>query len=263
MSLAKPVSASRLERVHVAAQDRRAVGVGDGRRRPLELGRLRQDVGRERDVRARGAPSSRISRTRRSCAGFMCALIRQTATDSRSRARILPGDVAHRLLVERRDDGSRVVDPLVHLEPVAARDERRRRIPEDVVELLAVRPPDLEHVAEAARRDERERRARLRDHRVRRHGRAVEDRLAPPSGAIPSAAHALDDAEVEARRRRGHLGDPRLARVADGEDIGERSTGVTADDPAHRPGRILVCLRAGTFRSGTARRRRRRAAPGR
>ncbi|MEZ5101562.1 MAG: hypothetical protein R3C15_17535 [Thermoleophilia bacterium] len=41
-----------LEPVHVEAEDRRAVRVRDRGRRPLELRRLGEDVGRERDVEA-------------------------------------------------------------------------------------------------------------------------------------------------------------------------------------------------------------------
>ena len=61
----------------------------------------------------------------------------------------LPRHGAHGVVVERRHDGAGVVDR----SSISSRWRRRisgsRRVPEDVVELLAVRPPDLEDVAEA------------------------------------------------------------------------------------------------------------------
>ena len=193
-----------LERVHVAAQDGRAVGVRDRRRRALELRRLGQDVGRERDVQARQLLEQDLARP---------PLVRRVhvRVDEADRDRL---DLARPQLARRTartessssgvDHVARVVDALVDLEPVPARDERRRRVPQDVVELGAVGAADLEHVAEAARRDERRVRAVARDDGVRRHGRAVEERR--DLGRLDAErAHALDDAEVEARRRRRHL----------------------------------------------------------
>src|SRR5204863_6990371 len=55
--------------------------------------------------------------------------------------------------------------------------------------------------------------------------------------------HALDDAQVEARRGRRDLGDPRLARLADCEDVGERAAGVAADDPGCHRGLLCVVPR--------------------
>ena len=77
----------------------------------------------------------RVREPSRSCAGFMCALIRTNGDGLEATSLDLPRDcVWYRF--ERRAAGSPlpgVVDALVDLEPVTARDERRRRIPEDVV----------------------------------------------------------------------------------------------------------------------------------
>ena len=112
---------------------------------------------------------------RRSCAGFMCALMRHTATDSSAAHADPPDGVADGVLVERRDDRAVVGDPFRDLQAMASRDQRRRRVPEDVVELLAVRAADLEDVAEALGGDKPGRSAALGDDRVRGDGRPVEE----------------------------------------------------------------------------------------
>src|SRR5262249_48662254 len=71
------------------------------------------------------------------------------------------------------------------------------------------------------------------DHRIGGHRCPVEQRPDFP-WVEPELTHAFHDAEVETRGRRGHLGDPRLAGVADGEHIRERAACVAADDPAHQ-----------------------------
>jgi hypothetical protein len=142
----------------------------------------------------------------------------------------LAGHGRHGLLVERYDHVAGVVHALDHLQAMAAPHERLGRVPEDVVQLLAVRPADLEDVPKAVRRHQRRARAALRDHCVRRHRRPVEER-AHLGRVEAELAHALDDADVEARRGRRHLRDPRLAGLADGEDVRERAAGVAADDP--------------------------------
>ena len=94
-------------------------------------------------------------------------------------------------------------------------------------------PPDLEHVAEAARRDERRVRAAARDHGVRRHGRAVEERR--HLGRLDAErAHALDHADD--RSAAASTAPSRRATRPSSltrEDVGERAPGVAADYPAH------------------------------
>ena len=198
-----------LERVHVAAQDGRAVGVRDRRRRALELRRLRQDVGRERQMQARQLLEQDLARP--PLVGRVHMRVDEADRDRLDLARPqLAGHGAYRVFVERPHHDAGVVDALVDLEPVPPPDQRLGRIPQDVVQLRAVRPTDLEHVAEAARRDERRVRSVARDHGVRRHGRPVEERR--DLGRLDAErADALDDAEIEARWRGRHLRDARLA----------------------------------------------------
>ena len=64
--------------------------------------------------------------------------------------------------------------------PQAARDERRGRLPEQVVRIVAVAAADLEHVAEAAGREQADDGAAALEQRVQPDRRAVqEERRAP------------------------------------------------------------------------------------
>jgi len=63
------------------------------------------------------------------------------------------------LFGERRDDGAIRADPLGQLEAAPARDQGRRRVLEQVIEIGPRRAPQLQHVAEAAGRDQRGARA--------------------------------------------------------------------------------------------------------
>ena len=59
-----------------------------------------------------------------------------------------------RLAGERDDDLPARVDPLLHLDPEIALDELGRLLPLEVVEARHAKVPELEHVPEAAGRDE-------------------------------------------------------------------------------------------------------------
>src|SRR5207253_6780 len=75
-------------------------------------------------------------------------------------------------LVERDQDAARMIDALGHLEPQRARHDRRlpaRQV--EAVQMIALLPADLQHVAEPPRRDQGGPRPPPLQHRVGRHGR--------------------------------------------------------------------------------------------
>ena len=168
--------------------------------RCVELRRLRQDSV-DSDTCRPGSSSRRISRALRSWTGFMCAL-RSRPQPTRSRGPAVSPPPRAQSPRRSASPPRRVVHPLVHLEPVAATDQRLGWIPEDVVQLLAVRPRISSTSRKPSRRHERRVRSVLRDHGVRRHGRAVEER-ADARRVNAERTNALDDTEVESRRRRG------------------------------------------------------------
>ena len=182
-----------------------------------------------------GISSSRISRMRRSCAGFMCALIRQTATDSRLAGTELPGRVAHRLLVERP-----------RRPPPRSSRARPPRAGAGAGRAAAEGPRGCRTAPRGWRDGSRGCRGS--------RGSSREPSGAPvfvitafvvtvvpwksvltSSGGTPSARKPSTTPRSKSRRRRRHLRDARLARVAHREDVGERPAGVTTDDPAHAP----------------------------
>ncbi len=157
---------------HVAADQRREHCVRDGRREAFVLEDLGQDLRRGRDADARQllledlahsqlVRGIRVRVDETDCDGLDGALAEH------------PSDPPRLLLVERRDDLAGVVDPLCHLEAVAAADVRRRDVLVGVPEILLRAAADLDHVAEAARRHHRRRRQVARDERVRRDRRSV------------------------------------------------------------------------------------------
>ncbi len=131
------------------------------------------------------------------------------------------------VLVERLDHGAVGGHSLGDLEAVAPRDERRRLRPEVVVEVRHPHPPQLEHVAEALGRHEREVRSTPLEHGVRRDGRPVHhgtDRMAGRE-----LADRRDDRAVVGRRRREHLGVGDAAVLANADHVGERAADVGTD----------------------------------
>ena len=72
------------------------------------------------------------------------------ATASTPASRSVRHAAPHARLVERPDDRAVGVDALVDLEPQVTRNQRLRERLVEVEEVLPVRAPDLEHVAEAA-----------------------------------------------------------------------------------------------------------------
>ena len=107
-----------------------------------------------------GRRCRQVAHCRRSFAGLMCALMKHTAIASHA----LALDARRRSPPARsRSSGSSMlpsrIAALGHLEAQAALDQRLRLAEFEVIEPRRAKAPELEHVAESARRDERDCRA--------------------------------------------------------------------------------------------------------
>ena len=92
----------------------------------------------------------------------------------------------------------------------------------------ALRPPDLQNVTEAARRQNRGARPGAFEYRVGADGGAVRD---PPDGGEVETLHSFEKDGVLSPAKRGDFGDhnPLLALVVENE-VGEGSSGVYSDE---------------------------------
>jgi hypothetical protein len=214
--------------VEVRAHQRADVGVDDGRGRPLVLMLLAEDLRGERDryVRQLGTedlPEAALVR------GVEVG-VQQADANGLDHGLAKPGgDLARLVLVERALHGPVGQHPLADLETEASLDEGRRLAPEGVVQVRHAHAPQLEHVAEPGRGDERRTRSAVLQHGVRRHRRPVDDLV----GAA-ERPHGVDDGAVVVGRRGEDLldADPPV-RVGE-DDVGERATDVGADPPHSR-----------------------------
>ena len=179
----------------------------------------------------------------------------------RDRLHALGEELVHRRLGrfarERNDDLPARVDPLLHLDPEIALDELRRLLPPEVVEARHAKVPELEHVAEAARRDEAGERPLVLEDRVGRDRRAVPDlrHVRPGEGGL------VEDLRETARDRlrvvldaRGHLAGEDPAPGVEEHDVGEGSADVDTDAIAVH-GRASPLVRYWRFRLAEAGRR--------
>ena len=115
---------------------------------------------------------------------------------------------AHRILLQRDEDASAVVDPLLHRKPEAARHQGFRPVDPDVVLLEAVLVRHLERVAVPGRHDQCGARAPALDDRVRGQRRAVDDETDGGGGNVGQPqhlVHALQHAPLGRRGGREHL----------------------------------------------------------
>ena len=118
------------------------------------------------------------------------------------------------------------VDPLAHLEAQPPRHERLGLAADEVVHVGPVAAADLEHVAEAARRDERGPGAGALGQRVDDDRRAVDEVPHALEGDL-AVGQAGEHALGQARRGRRRLGDAEVARLGvEGDEVGERAADV-------------------------------------
>ncbi len=251
---------ARLERADVALDDGADVRIHDGRARALVLADLGEDLGgaRDVDVVADDLPDDRGGAT-------LVGRVRvgvQEADRDRSDACVarLLGRVPHGLLVQRDPLLAARAGALGDLVAQPARDERRRLLVLELVHHRDPQPPQLEHVAEAGRRQQRAARALPFEHRVRGDRRRVHD-LRDARGRRPGLLQQLEDALDDAARvvvgRRQHLLRAQRAVGAEQDDVGERAADVDADPVAVSHG-ASQSLRTEDARSRACRRRRRR-----
>jgi hypothetical protein len=137
---------------------------------------------------------------------------------------------AHVVLVDRSADGAVSQSSLGHLQPHVAVGDRDK-IPPQAPCAAPVAPAHLQHVAEAARRDDADLRATPLQQRVGADGRAVHD------GASARAADRGEPVEealrLVAAPRRHFRGGERACLRVEAEQVGERAADVDADNRAH------------------------------
>ena len=213
------------ERLEVLPESRRDVGVHDGGIGPLVLAILRGDGGGERDGDARQEPSGE-----RSDGGLVVRIgIGMEQGDCQR--------VLHLGWIERPAHGPVGRDALADLHDLVARDERRVLVDEEVVDVVAELPLDLEHVAEPLGRHQEGPGPLPLDDEVGAERRAMHGLLhvghgrpRPLEQRVEALQHALGG--VAGRREvladhdgaRGHI----LER-----EVGEGAADVEAEPPRH------------------------------
>ena len=227
----------RFQALEVGVEHRPDVGAHGGRAGPLELSDLGEDLARQEDGQAgEGGPQPRAD-------ALLVDVVEEREHEAH-RDRLDVPEAADRAdegvelrLVERGDDLALGVDPLGDLEAPPPRDEDRRRVLEEVVEVRARGAPELEHVAEAARRDEGDPGPLRLEQGVGDDGGGVGeegDRLRGDTVLVHRGARALDDRRPEVARRGRDLGDPGPpAPLVEHRDVGERPADVDPDPPSH------------------------------
>ena len=163
-----------LEPAEIGRHQRLHIGVAAGRDAARIFAELRHHVRGDRDRHVR-----QHLRDDRGRAALMrgIAIGVEEADRDRLRARLAQRArrAAHRLLVERRDDGAVAVDALRHFEPAASRHQRVGEGEEQVVDVVALLGAGFEHVAEPGRGDQPELRALALDQRIGDERGAVHD----------------------------------------------------------------------------------------
>ena len=227
-----------LQPLQIGGQDRPDIGADRGRAGALELLDLRQHLATTDRSARPGSAARRRAPSRRSCSGLRKLNSSETAIASHARRLQRRDQAVDLALGERRDDGAVGADALGDLEAAAARDQRGRRVLEQVVEVGARRAPQLQHVAEAARGDERGARALLLQDGVGDDGGGVRQqpdlgRRRRRSAASPMSS-AASTPSARSRGVVGTLATPMLpARLVDQRHVRERAADVDPDPPSH------------------------------
>ena len=149
----------------------------------------------------------------------------------------LGDDSAGSVLVEGAKDRAVGQEPLADLTPQAPWHERRRRVDEEVVHVVATFVTDLERVAEPLGGQERRPRALALDERVGRERRAMDDRPDRARGNVRLLEERADGLLDRVRRifRRGEdLADARgTGRLVDDDEVSEGAADVDAQARRH------------------------------
>ena len=219
------------ERLQVARHRRHDVGVDHGGRGPLVLLDLRQHlVADARDEPGRPLRDHLLHQQ------LVDGVLEGVEQAHRDRLDPLGDETVHRrlrvLAGEGADDLPARVDPLVHLHPKVALDQLRRLLPPEVVQARHPQVPKLEHVAEAAGRDEAGERSLVLEDRVGRDGGSVADLghvRAREGGLVEHLAETAGDRLCIVLDARGDLAGVDPAPGVEEHDVGKRSADVDTD----------------------------------
>ena len=154
--------------------------------------------------------------------------------DDRDRLRALRDELlrgrAHFVVIDGGADRAVRQRALAHFEPHVAVGDRREIAPQ-APGAAPVAPAHLQHVAEAARRDDADLRPAPLQQRVGADGRAVHDRSLRRAA---DRAQAVEEALRLVAAPRRHLGGrERARRGIEAEQVGERAADIDPDDHAH------------------------------
>jgi hypothetical protein len=137
-------------------------------------------------------------------------------------------ECAHRGFIERQPHGAMRIDALRDGEAQGARRQRLRLVDRKIVLIVAALSTDIEHVAEALRRDNRRLRAASFDDGVGRERRAMNedvDIADTSAGVGENETHPIQHGLLRSRGRRQHLARPAiLAHIQ--HDIGESASDI-------------------------------------
>ena len=221
-----------LEVVEVARHERHDVDVAARGRGPLVLADLGHHLGRGGDGHA--GSELRAELLERPLVDGIAIGVEQADGDGLGARVAEPGDGRPRApVVEWHEDTTVRGHALRHLEPQVAGDERRGRVDEDVVHVVAAFVPDLDGVAEARGGQESRPRALALDEGVGGQRRPVDDRPHLRGGAArvgEERHHALLDGlrgVLGCGQELADLDGPR--GVVDPDEVGEGAADVDAD----------------------------------
>ena len=199
-----------LQALQIRREDRADVGADGRGAGALELLDLGQHLARRDRPARRQARRAGARRGCASCSGLRKLNSSETATASTRAAFSAAISGVDLGLGQRRDDRAVGADALGDLEAAVARNERRRRVLEQVVEVGAGRAAQLQHVAEAARGDERGARALLLEDGVGDDGGGMRQQADVGGGhavALHGGLQRGEHALGQVARRGRHLGD--------------------------------------------------------
>ena len=136
--------------------------------------------------------------------------------------------------------------PLAHADAVAARHERHRLLPLQVVRVLLVDPLDERHVLEAVRGEVEDAGAAPLQHGVDTE-RGAKHQQRQLLGRNAGARERVEHGAAGPGRRRGHLGDVQQATAvrSDRDQVGEGAAGIDAHPIRHGPRSSCPYVRSG------------------
>ncbi len=240
MIISGVLHAPRAQPVHdladVAMHRRPDIGVDDRGAGALVLADLRQDLARQGDEglrHRRAQPQAHLPLVIRVGMGMQKAHRHRLDLERAQRVH----DLAHLVRHQRDHDLAAGPDPFRDLEAQMARHQRRRLLPQRIVEPRHADPAQLQHVAKAAGGQQRAARALALQDRVGGDGAAMQHGI--EAGGIErqlagELRHALHDRRSIVVRSRGQLVAGHQAGVGDEGHVGERAADIDRHAPRSR-----------------------------